>query len=274
MGPLGLSPTHVREALKMERRTKNTKHMEKSLGSQGTGVSLWIRNDTVNVWDRSGHQWVFPAISELATLFPWRAVKAKSEGRRVICKYPLHLCGLENQQIYPKDGQYEQGCRSSWLIGHSAQPTKHKDNEQTCHWLHRGKSHSKKQSCSHCVDWQPKETLDIFLRQQAPVIKNGVLFLPCRGPTGPLCLLWWRRERPEWAPGVLNYCSKLWPSGGSSTDGSERFVQIYLPKRRDGRFEIKRESTKELNERRRVQGKTRRLPKVNAFYPECLLNFS
>lgn len=147
--------------------------MEKSLGSQGTGVSLWVRNGTVNVWDRSGHQWAFPAISELATLFPWRAVKAESEGRRVICKYPLHLCGLANQQIYPKDGQCEQGCRSSWLIQHSAQPTKHKYNDQSCHWLHRGMSHSKKQSCSRCVDWQPKETLDIFLRQQATVIKMG-----------------------------------------------------------------------------------------------------
>lgn len=75
---------------------KIPKHMEKSLGSPSTVGSLWIRNGTVNVWDRSGHQWVLPAISELATLFPWRAVKVKSEGRKVICKYPFHLCGPKN----------------------------------------------------------------------------------------------------------------------------------------------------------------------------------
>lgn len=40
MRPLGLSPTHVGEVLKTELRTKNTKHMEKSLGSKGMAVSL------------------------------------------------------------------------------------------------------------------------------------------------------------------------------------------------------------------------------------------
>lgn len=76
------------------------------------------------MWDRSGHQWALPALGELATLFPWRAVKVKSEGRRVICKYSFHLCGPKNYQIYPEDGQCERGGRSSWLIQHSAQNTK------------------------------------------------------------------------------------------------------------------------------------------------------
>ena len=40
MGPLGLSQTHVGGALKTVLRTKNIKHMEKSLGSTGTVGSL------------------------------------------------------------------------------------------------------------------------------------------------------------------------------------------------------------------------------------------
>lgn len=36
VGPLSLSPAHVGEALKTDLRTKNTKQMEKSLGSKGS----------------------------------------------------------------------------------------------------------------------------------------------------------------------------------------------------------------------------------------------
>lgn len=188
------------------------------------------------MWDRSGHQWAFPAISELATLFPWRAVKAKSEGKRVICKYPFHLCGLENQQIYPKDGQCEPGYRSSWLIQHSAQPSKHKDWPELP-LASQGQVPLQKAIllllCWLTAQWDPRH---LFKATSLLTIKNGVLFLPCWGPTGALCLLQWRRERAEWAPGVLNYCSKLSDHlvGPALMDLKGLFRFIYLKKEMAG----------------------------------------
>lgn len=127
MRPLGLSQTHVGEALKTVLRTKNTKHMEKSLGSKRTVVSLWIRNGTVNVWDRSGHQWALPAISELATLFPWRVVKVKSEGRRVICKYPF-TCVVWRTNRFIQKMDSEAGLKKQLV--NSTFSSKHKTQRQ------------------------------------------------------------------------------------------------------------------------------------------------
>lgn len=80
--------------------TKNIKHMENPSSSEANQnpavVSLQIGNCTVNVWESPSHRWVFPAIRELVTLFPQRAVKMKSEGKRVICKHQVHLCGLKS----------------------------------------------------------------------------------------------------------------------------------------------------------------------------------
>lgn len=95
MGPLGLSPAHVGEALKTGLRIKNTKQMEKSLGSKGSGFFSRTRNGTVNVWDRLGHSGHFLQSVNLRPYF-LGGLLSKVRGQKSYLQVPFHLCGLKN----------------------------------------------------------------------------------------------------------------------------------------------------------------------------------
>lgn len=197
MGPLSLSQTHVGEALKTVLRTKNTKHMEKSLGSKGTVVSLWIRNGTVNVWDRSGRQWALPAISELATLFPRRAVKVKSEGRRVICKYPFTCVVWRTNRLIQKMDS-EAGLKKQLV--NSTFSSKHKTQRQGSElpFGFAGASPFWKAILfPPCIQTSQRNPRHPYKARGHPD-KGWCPSLACWGPTGALHLLLGRRERAEW----------------------------------------------------------------------------
>lgn len=151
----------------------------------------------------------------------------------------LSLVWSEELTDLSKRWTVEQGWRSSWLIQHSVQNTKPKDKCRSCHLALQGKVPSEKQSCFYRADWQPKETPDILIRQEATMIKDGILHSHAGGPQEP-CICSWEEARGQSGTWDIQPLQQtLWPTGESGTDEFERFVQISLPKRKDDQFEAK-----------------------------------
>lgn len=159
MGPRGRPQTHVGEAQKMVLRTKNTRHMEKSLGSRGTVASLWIRKAQSMCGIAQDTGGLFLPSVNLRPYFLGGLLKPSQRAGQLFAGSLSLVWSEQLADFPPKDGQWEWSW-SSWWIRHLDQNAKPKHKNQGCPltlWG-RGCLASEAYVFPHCADRQRQKT--------------------------------------------------------------------------------------------------------------------